>query len=136
MTTQPDSRVEHIALDLIDPDPDKSDQHPGRSLRRLDREHGVLSPVLVGPTDNGRYQLIAGERRYRAALAAGHVEIPASIRTADDATRAVWQAVENLARADPANARPPTRRRPPSPPTLTEPNSPEPSSGPSCAAVT
>ena len=57
-------------------------------------------PILVTPTDDGRYRLIAGERRYRAALAAGHSTIPASIRTADDATAAVWQAVENLARLD------------------------------------
>ena len=57
-------------------------------------------PILVTPTDDGRYRLIAGERRYRALIAAAHATIPASIRTADESTVAVWQAIENLARVD------------------------------------
>ena len=68
MTTQPDTRVEHIALDLIDPDPDNRTSTPDKAFDASIAEHGVLSPILVAPTDNGRYQLIAGERRYRAVI--------------------------------------------------------------------
>jgi ParB/Sulfiredoxin domain len=57
-------------------------------------------PILVTPTDDGRFRLVAGERRLRAAVAAAQGTIPASIRTADESTAVVWQAVENLARVD------------------------------------
>jgi ParB/RepB/Spo0J family partition protein len=101
MTTNPTpERTETIALDLIDPDPDNRHTPADDAFTRSVAQHGVLQPILVTPTDHGRYRLIAGARRYRAALAAGHTAIPASIRTADDATAAVWQAVENLARLD------------------------------------
>jgi len=101
MTTDstPD-RIEAIALDLIDPDPQNRAAPPDDGFQKSVAQHGVLLPILVTPADDGRYRLVAGERRYRAALAAGHSTIPASIRNADDATAAVWQAVENLARLD------------------------------------
>ena len=98
MTTDPTpDRIETIALDLIDPDPQNRAAPPDDGFQKSVAQHGVLQPILVTPADDGRYRLVAGERRYRAALAAGHSTIPASIRTADDATAAVWQAVENLA---------------------------------------
>ena len=93
-------RVEPIAVDLIDPDPDNRPAVLDDAFLASVAQHGVLMPILVTPTDDGRYRLIAGERRYRAAVAAGHATIPASIRTADESTAAVWQAVENLARVD------------------------------------
>ena len=64
------------------------------------RELGVLQPVLVRPAGEGRYELIAGERRWRAAKRAGLPTIPALVRTAED-TQALEQAlVENLHRQD------------------------------------
>jgi len=63
------------------------------------REHGVLQPVLVTETLDG-YQLIAGERRVRAALAAGLDRIPAVVRLLDDRERLELALVENLQRED------------------------------------
>jgi ParB family transcriptional regulator, chromosome partitioning protein len=63
------------------------------------REVGVLQPVLVRPADDG-YELIAGERRWRAARRAGLQAIPALIRTTDDASALEHALVENVHRAD------------------------------------
>jgi ParB family chromosome partitioning protein len=63
------------------------------------REHGVLQPVVVRPRDDG-FELVAGERRWRAAVAAGLGSIPASVRELSDRDAAVWGMVENLQRAD------------------------------------
>ena len=61
---------------------------------------GVLQPVLVRPDDNGRFQLIAGERRWRAAKRAGLQTIPALVRTVADADALEQALVENLHRED------------------------------------
>lgn len=63
--------------------------------------HGVLEPILVRTKKgDGRYELIAGERRWRAAEAAGLTHVPAVVRDASDAQALVLQLVENLQRAD------------------------------------
>ena len=64
------------------------------------RERGVLQPVLVRPAEPGRYQLIAGERRWRAAQLAGLETIPAIVRPADDAGSLELALIENMARED------------------------------------
>ena len=65
------------------------------------REHGVLQPILVRPTDElQHYQLVAGERRWRAARAAGLTEIPALIEQLDDETALEIGIIENLQRED------------------------------------
>ena len=64
-------------------------------------EHGVLQPILVRPTDQPhQYQLVAGERRWRAARAAGLKEIPALIEELDDETAMEIGIIENLQRED------------------------------------
>ena len=63
-------------------------------------ELGVLQPVLLRRIDVDRYELIAGERRWRAARRAGLQEIPAIVRTADDQASLEQAVVENLHRAD------------------------------------
>jgi ParB family chromosome partitioning protein len=63
------------------------------------REHGVLQPILVTETIDG-YQLVAGERRWRAARAAGLDRIPAVVRQLDTATQLEIALVENLQRED------------------------------------
>ena len=50
------------------------------------REHGVLQPILVRPLGNNEYQIIAGERRWRASKAAGLATIPALVEDIDDDT--------------------------------------------------
>lgn len=64
------------------------------------REHGVLQPIAVRRLDADHYQIIAGERRWRAARMAGLYEIPARILDADDRDTMVLSLVENLQRED------------------------------------
>lgn len=63
------------------------------------REHGVVQPILVRAVDDG-YELVAGERRWRAAQLAGLAEIPAVVRDYDDAQSMEIALVENLQRED------------------------------------
>ena len=63
-------------------------------------EMGVLQPVLVRRLDSGAYELIAGERRWRAAQRAGLATVPAIVRTADDLNSIEQALVENLHRQD------------------------------------
>ncbi len=69
------------------------------SLAESIRRHGMLQPIVVRRAGQ-RYQLIAGERRLRAAIKAGLDEVPAQIKEADDRQMAEWAIVENLHRAD------------------------------------
>lgn len=62
------------------------------------REHGVLQPILVRPIFGGSYQIVAGERRYRASRLAGLTEIPAIIRDLDDLQTMEIALIENLQR--------------------------------------
>jgi ParB family chromosome partitioning protein len=64
------------------------------------REHGVLQPVTVRQQPDGTFELIAGERRWRAAQLAGLSQIPAQVRTTDDAGSLELALVENLQRED------------------------------------
>jgi ParB family transcriptional regulator, chromosome partitioning protein len=61
---------------------------------------GVLQPVLVRPLGNGQYQLVAGERRWRAAIRSGRTTIPAVVRDTDDRASVEQALVENLHRED------------------------------------
>jgi len=64
------------------------------------REHGVLSPLIVRSVDDGYYQIIAGERRWRAAREAGLTELPVRIVVADDKKSLELAMVDNLQRED------------------------------------
>jgi ParB family chromosome partitioning protein len=70
------------------------------SLAASIRELGVLQPVLVRPAEEGTYELIAGERRWRAAKRAGLQTVPALVRTATDPGSLEQAVVENLHRED------------------------------------
>ncbi|WP_019008465.1 ParB/RepB/Spo0J family partition protein [Deinococcus aquatilis] len=67
-------------------------------LARSIREQGVLQPLLVRPLTGGRYEIVAGERRWRAAGQAGLSEVPVLIRDLDDSQARLAAAVENLQR--------------------------------------
>lgn len=68
-------------------------------LARSIQEHGLLQPILVRRVEDG-YELVAGERRWRAAQMAGLARVPAIVREADDRTAAEWALIENLQRAE------------------------------------
>ena len=64
------------------------------------RTHGILQPILVRPLAEGRYEIVAGERRWRAAQAAGLHEIPVTVRELDDRVTFEIALIENIQRAD------------------------------------
>ena len=64
------------------------------------KAHGVLQPILVRPVAGGRFEIIAGERRWRAAQAAGLHEMPAVVRPLDDRTAFEIALIENIQRSD------------------------------------
>ncbi len=96
--------VRIIPLDRIEPNPDQPrmefDEASLDELAASIREHGVLQPILVRPREQGRYQLVAGERRWRASQRAGLDSIPALIEEIDDDTALEIAIIENLQRED------------------------------------
>jgi len=97
--------VRNIPLDRITPNPDQPrmnfDEAALADLASSIREHGVLQPILVRPMGElHRYQLVAGERRWRAAKAAELEVIPALIEQLDDETALEIGIIENLQRED------------------------------------
>lgn len=90
-----------VPIEDIDPNPNQP-RHSMGDLSELIasiREKGVLEPILVRPVDH-RFQIIAGERRYRAAMDAGLGEIPCVIRDCSDAETMEIALIENLQRKD------------------------------------
>ena len=96
--------VKVIPVERIDSNPEQPrlafDQATLEELAASIREHGVLQPILVRPLPAGRYQLIAGERRWRATKIAGLPTIPALVEDIDDATAMEISIIENLQRED------------------------------------
>ena len=78
----------------------KMEEEKLRELSDSIREQGVISPIIVRPIDGGRYEIIAGERRFRASLLAGKQTIPAIVRKLDDKTTLAVALIENMQRED------------------------------------
>lgn len=91
--------IDLIQLSLKQPrryfDPKKLEQ-----LIESIKQHGILEPVLVRPLDNGKYELVAGERRIRAARAVGLVEVPIVVLELDDQKALEIALMENLQREE------------------------------------
>ena len=98
------TEVHHIAIERITSNPNQPRQtfHADalQDLAASIREHGILQPVLVRPRADGHFQLIAGERRWRAARIAGLREIPAIVEAFDDEAALEIAIIENLQRED------------------------------------
>ncbi|HEX5590761.1 MAG TPA: ParB/RepB/Spo0J family partition protein [Candidatus Limnocylindrales bacterium] len=96
--------VRVIPVDRIHPNPEQPrlaiDPVPLEELAASIREHGVLQPILLRPLGNNEYELIAGERRWRASKAAGLETIPALVEEIDDDTALEISIIENLQRED------------------------------------
>jgi ParB family chromosome partitioning protein len=103
-SVEPVTGLKDIAVNAIDPNPNQPRVHfDEASLAELTASIsaiGVLQPILVRPDENGRYQLIAGERRWRAASRAGLQMVPAIVRVTDDVSSVEQALVENLHRQD------------------------------------
>jgi len=96
--------LRELPVDRISPNPrqprHRFEEEPLQALADSMRDRGILQPVLVRPVDDGRYELVAGERRWRAAQLAGLEQIPALIRSRDDAETLEAALIENMARED------------------------------------
>jgi ParB/RepB/Spo0J family partition protein len=103
-TTHRSTGVKVVPVDRIEPNP----QNPRMSfeegtleeLAASIREHGVLQPILLRPLGENRFELIAGERRWRASKLAGMIAIPALVEDIDDDTALEISIIENLQRED------------------------------------
>ena len=101
---EPMADLRPVPVELIHPNPRQPrqafDEETLAGLADSLRERGVLQPVLVRPRADGTYELIAGERRWRAARLAGLDSIPAIVRLGDDAASLELALIENMARED------------------------------------
>jgi ParB family chromosome partitioning protein len=93
-----------VAIDLVVRNPKNPRKHFAeedlQDLASSIRQHGIVQPVVVRPVADGKFEIIAGERRWRAAQLAGLDEIPVLIREVDDRTALELAIVENVQRAD------------------------------------
>jgi ParB family transcriptional regulator, chromosome partitioning protein len=101
---EPEPELRSLPIELITANPRQPrrrfDEEGLVALARSVRERGVLQPVLVRPVAGGSYELIAGERRWRAAQLAELESVPALVRPHDDATSLELALIENMARED------------------------------------
>jgi ParB family transcriptional regulator, chromosome partitioning protein len=99
-----EQELRHLPVELIEPNPRQPrrqiDESGLAGLASSLQERGVLQPVLVRPLPGGRYELIAGERRWRAAQLAGFETVPAVVRPHGDAESLELALIENMARED------------------------------------
>ena len=93
-----------VAIDLVVRNPKNPRKHFAeedlQDLASSIRQHGIVQPVVVRPLPDGKYEIIAGERRWRAAQLAGLNELPVLVREVDDRMALELAIVENVQRAD------------------------------------
>jgi ParB family chromosome partitioning protein len=98
------AELREVAVELVSPNPDQPrkrfDEDALQALAESVKERGVLQPVLVRPRAGGTYELVAGERRWRAAQIAGLETLPALVQKRDDAQSLEVALIENMARED------------------------------------
>jgi ParB family chromosome partitioning protein len=96
------SELLELPVEAIHPNPKQPrkrfDGEAGSGLAESVRRQGIIQPLLVRPRAAGGYELIAGERRWRAAREAGQATVPAVVREADDRDTLVLGLIENVAR--------------------------------------
>ncbi len=96
------SELLEIPVDAIHPNPRQPrrrfEPEAASGLAESVRQQGVIQPLLVRPRGVGGYEIVAGERRWRAAREAGRATVPAVVRTADDRETLLLGLVENVAR--------------------------------------
>jgi len=96
--------VTMVRISLIEPNKNqprhKFDDEKLNELADSIRENGIIQPITVRPLDNGGYQIVAGERRWRASRLAGLEEIPVYIKTLDERQTMQLALIENIQRDD------------------------------------
>ena len=103
-TNNKENTINTLKISLVDPKSDQPrkyfDKEALEELSDSIRENGLLQPILVREYGEGRYQIIAGERRFRACKLAGLTEIPAIVLDRDDKAAAQIALIENIQRED------------------------------------
>ena len=98
------SSIPSVPMASIDPDPSQPRQRFAaeelEDLVKSVKSTGVIQPIIVRPTTAGRFRIVAGERRWRAAQKAGLAEIPAIVRRVSEEEALLIQLIENLHRED------------------------------------
>jgi ParB family chromosome partitioning protein len=96
--------IQTIALSSITPNPDQPRRHFDEAsladLAQSIKTHGIIQPLIVTPHGSGTYQIIAGERRWRAASAANLKEVPVVVRSVDAQQKIELALIENVQRQD------------------------------------
>lgn len=102
--TEGSSTINEVEISLIDRNPNQPrrefDEEALQELADSIAEIGIIQPITLRELENGRYQIIAGERRWRASQKAGLRSIPAYIRTASDENVMEMALIENIQRQD------------------------------------
>ena len=102
--TQGSSNLNEIEISLIEPNPNQPrrefDKEALQELANSISEVGIIQPITLRQVEGGKYQIIAGERRWRASQIAGLTRIPAYIRTVEDEGVMEMALVENIQRED------------------------------------
>lgn len=102
--TEGTSNLNEISINLIEPNPNQPrrefDEEAMNELANSIREVGIITPITLRQMPDGKYQIIAGERRWRASQIAGLASIPAYIRTVEDDNVMEMALVENIQRED------------------------------------
>jgi len=102
--TEGSSNLNEIPVNLIEPNPNQPrrefDEEAMNELAMSIREVGLITPITLRQMPDGKYQIIAGERRWRASQIAGLAKMPAYIRTVDDENVMEMALVENIQRED------------------------------------
>lgn len=97
-------RVQKIAVEDLEANPNQPRQHFDKSaldqLAESIKNHGVLQPLVVSPLKDGKYAIIAGERRWRASQLAGLKKVPTIVRTTKELEQLEIAIVENVQRVD------------------------------------
>ena len=104
LTEKPQSEQLKLAIDCLQPGKyqprGEMEERPLNELADSIKQQGILQPLLVRELSSGRYEIIAGERRWRASQIAGLTEVPVVLKQVDDETAMAMALVENLQRED------------------------------------
>lgn len=101
-TGRDEQRLVEISIDQIDPDPEQPRKHLGdlSELAASIQSHGLLQPIIVVATEDKRYRILAGERRFSACKKAQLQAVPCIVRSVEEQQKLELQIIENIHRKD------------------------------------
>jgi ParB family chromosome partitioning protein len=101
---EPREQIRQLGLEFIQPNPSQPrrlfDEDAINDLAASIKEHGIIQPLVVTPSGNEKYRIVAGERRYRASIVAGLSKVPAIVRNHQELEELEVALVENVQRVD------------------------------------